>query len=1309
MIDTYASLHCHSEYSSALLRFADSINKIPEMLKWCYENGLSGMAISDHRGVSGFVEMEKTISSMKKEKPFQHVFGCELYLISKKENDYRFEENKKIHYWHYLVLALDEIGLEQLYELSSRAWLRGYTYKGLFRTPNFYEDFEEIVGENKGHIVTCTACAGGYLPNCILNNEKKKAKEFIDWNINTFGDENFFLECQPCFSDNEEQIKINKTLWSIHEKLNIPIIVTTDAHYMRPEQQFIHTAFLKSKDGGDSREPEKFYQTTYLFTPQELRETLYNSGFNDEQIDIMFQTTNTIIKRVKPITLHKKTRVPSLPSLPKFTIKHYYKKYYKQFPFLSYYANSQDKKEQYYFYQIEKGLKEYQDTHKIDLIDYLNQINTEMEQVKGLGEIFDGERMADYFTVVQKIVEIIWNEGDSLVGIGRGSAGCYLSNKLLGITGIDPMLPETKEFYPWWRFCSVARSESIFDIDIDVQSFKKEKIIKAIRDYFGHRKAFQVVTWGRLTSKTSLERASKGLGISDDIIGYIKSLIPVKRGSIYSLKDCIEGNQKKGREKVPEFINEIKKYPGLLETALAFEGMVVSSGVHAGAVLLTREDFAKTGSLMKSTNGAIISQFDLHQAEYNGDLKMDLLSIDALECIRTCIELLIKNEYMEWKGSLRETYNYYLSYDALEKTNKEMWALLPNMVNAFQYDSRAGRDALNKIGATNLTELTLANGLMRLAVPNGEQPMDTYVRYRKNIKDWYEDMTAYGIPQKEQEILKELLGNYCGMMIAQSTMMSVLMDKRVCGFTLKEADKARKAVAKKSSEALAETEKTLYEKGFNCGRSKAFLDYLWNVQIEMSKSYAFDFSHSHEYSTECLQELNMYWKYPKVFWNAAVVITQAQTQDERENSANAIDYGKIAQSIYKAKENKIYVNSPSINNSELSFSVDNQNEIILFGLSAISKVNTDIANQIISNRPYKSFKDFYNKNSFQGSLITTTKFITLIKSGCFDDFEPNRVKVMKQFIYCSHPIKDSLTMANLDEIIKIGCKIPNQILSPILFKKYVCSPRFFHSKHPKFKSKKLYWLDERALKYFNKKCINSLQENVDYFYQDDLTLVVDKSIEKIFKPVTEELKTFINTPEFIEEYNKQSMRKRYDELVPNQDPNHWSMETCSFYSNEHELSHIDRERYNISLFDELPEEPKFITKKWGKREFKQYELSQIAGVVLDRKDANHLLTILDINNNVVQCKFVSENYSWYKRQISIPDGKGGKTVVDPSWFKRGQGLILTGVRTGENDFRVKAYKSSIYKHKVQKIVNVDNNTGEIEIQSYRYGYGENEE
>lgn len=1183
MIESYTSLHNHSEYSSAVLRFSDAICKIAPSVNWCYDNGLRGYAISDHQTVAGYVELEQAALALNKERPFQHIFANEGYLITRKEEELREQQDIKPSYWHYLTIVLDEEGLHQMYELSSRAWLRSYTYRGLLRRPWYPDDFEEIVGKNPGHIISSSACftknnevktktgykkisqikageyvlssdgnyylinaptsreycgegneltfekcfssicctsdhkflklergevfwceakdlkekdiclepikkinynystsyntsevtcllslikskrlnriketifysydlfralgywladgylhykeetgsytvgftinleefsrykewlikgmreicdfepcisvnkknhkvdvcynskelaflfkhwfgnvkaesknlpdwlteispeynkellfgyllgdgyfryrsnyggeiiansiskalihqiaelflqiglspsykiveektdknlthhkksyyinvscgklskflnksqnfsheelndllkpytflnskfiqlnnhwyakkqvkknlkkflkervyclnvnaihnfvcngvivhncIGGFLPHCLLEKDYDSAKKFVEWNQQVFGKDNFYLECQPCFSDNEEQIIVNQRLWDLHKLYEIPIIVTTDSHFQRPEDRKIHRALLLSKDGGDSREPEKFYQTTYLFTPQELREILYNSSFSDTQIDTLFQTTNDIADRIQPFTLKKKTRVPALPVYPEFQIRHIYKEYYDKYPEFKRYAYSDNEHEQYYFYQVEKGLEEYAATHEINLDEYIAQINIEMEQVTGLGEIF-GECMSDYFVTVQKLVDIIWNEGDSLVGIGRGSAGAYLTDRLLGITGIDPMLPEHHEFYPWWRFCSTARSDSIFDIDIDIQSFQKEKIIQAVKDYFGERRVCQCVAWAKLSAKTALERAGRGLNISPDTIGYLKSLIPIVRGSVYSLKDCVYGNEKKGRKPVPEFIKEINKYPDLLDVALGLEGLIVSSSVHAGALNILKSDFTETGSLMVSTNGAVISQYDLHHAEYCGDLKMDLLSIDALEMIRSCMNLLLKAGKIQWQGSLRATYNKYLGYDALEKDSPEMWALLPTMSDAFQYDSRAGQMVLRKIGAKNLTELSLANGLMRLAVPDGEQPIDKYVRYRNDINEWYKDMTEYGLTQEEQEIFKKYLGRYSGVLISQEQMMSILMAPDVCNFTMKESDKARKAVAK---------------------------------------------------------------------------------------------------------------------------------------------------------------------------------------------------------------------------------------------------------------------------------------------------------------------------------------------------------------------------------------------------------------------------------------------------------------------------------------------------------------------------------
>ena len=131
------------------------------------------------------------------------------------------------------------------------------------------------------------------------------------------------------------------------------------------------------------------------------------------------------------------------------------------------------------------------------------------------------------------------------------------------------------------------------------------------------------------------------------------------------------------------------------------------------------------------------------------------------------------------------------------------------------------------------------------------------------------------------------------------------------------------------------------------------------------------------------------------------------------------NYAEISKAIYKMKQSGINVLPPSINNSDIDYVPSEEKDIIYFGLIGISGININICQQIIENRPYNSFKDFYEKNCYDGSLITHSKFIQLIKAGCFDEFNSDRTIIMKQYVILSTPIKDTLTMSNLPEILRI--------------------------------------------------------------------------------------------------------------------------------------------------------------------------------------------------------------------------------------------------------------------------------------------------
>ena len=519
---------------------------------------------------------------------------------------------------------------------------------------------------------------------------------------------------------------------------------------------------------------------------------------------------------------------------------------------------------------------------------------------------------------------------------------------------------------------------------------------------------------------------------------------------------------------------------------------------------------------------------------------------------------------------------------------------------------------------------------------------------------------------------------------------------------------------KKDPKLQAEAKAQFFEYGRKLGTREVFLDYVWNVVFGASMGYSFSQIHSYSYSIIALQELNLNYFYPRVYWNCACLTIEAMGLKDNEDGsdkAKSTDYGEIAKAIYKMKQSGIQVQPPSINKSKADFTPIEETNSILFGLSGIAGINADIAQQIIDgrqDRPYTNFQDFYNRQTYEGSLLSSSKIVILIKAGCFDEFEPDRTKVMQEYTAMDCPSKQSLTLANLNEIYNMGLQIPKQLRAPYNFRKYVCSSKFFYGQHPNFKSKRLYWLDDTAMRYFEANCRAQLQEGADWFIEDGMTLVVDKSLEKMFQDSTNSLKEYINQPEFIARYNQAKAKAVYDEKVKgNNDPNHWSFEACAFYSHDHELSHINKAKYNVTPFKNLPEEPRFITKRSRNREWRQYEIARIVGTVIARNDNHCTFSLLDIGENVVQVKLDPASFAFYKQQISTVDDNGNRIVVDPSWLKRGVTLAVTGVRTSETDFRVKIYKDSIFQHKIERIVSIDEN-GDVEFQSYRYGYGDDE-
>ena len=358
------------------------------------------------------------------------------------------------------------------------------------------------------------------------------------------------------------------------------------------------------------------------------------------------------------------------------------------------------------------------------------------------------------------------------------------------------------------------------DIDLDLCPSKRPAIIKAIKKERGQHfnkniddiskqnlGCTQISTFGTESSKSAILTACRGYrseeypdGIDVDIAQYLSSLVPIERGNVWPLSDVAFGNPDKGRKKVTPFVTEVEQYPGLLDIMLAIEGLVKSRGIHASGIILFDDDPYEFGCFMRAPSGEVVTQYDLHMDEAAGMTKYDFLVTDVQDKLCEGIRLLQENGEIEQDLTLREVYNKYFHPSVLPINEDKYWKVLQEnkVINIFQFDADDGRQAAKKIKPRSILEMSDANGLMRLMTgeKGGENPIDKYVRFKNNINLWYDEMKKYGLTEKEQETLKPYFLKSHGVPPSQEQLMMILMDENICGFTLAEANEARKIVGR---------------------------------------------------------------------------------------------------------------------------------------------------------------------------------------------------------------------------------------------------------------------------------------------------------------------------------------------------------------------------------------------------------------------------------------------------------------------------------------------------------------------------------
>ena len=1308
----------------------DSINTVENLIDYAIELDHSGVAITEHDTIASHIRAEKYYNKIKKDNPnFKLIRGNEIYLVRNGLNADNFKKETD-RYFHFILLAKDAIGHRQIREISTRAWMRSYIARRMRRVPTYYQDLIDIIGANPGHVIGCTACLGGCLPTQLLRNKESGApsmdliKRWITQMQGIFGKEDFYFEMQPSF--NKEQIYVNKKIVELGAELGIKYIITNDAHYLKKEDRQIHKAFLNSQQG--DREVDDFYATTYLMSDEEIRHYM-EKELGEEALQAAYRTINEIRDKCEDYSLLKELKIPRLNWKEYVTDAKSKQFWCDKIPYLKTFLESKYKEDKHLAYAIidrmENGFDDGLWTGET-----LKEINACLEDTWISSEV-NGSRWSAYFLNLQNIIDACWDAG-TLVGCGRGSGVGFILLYLLGITQINPLREKSQT--KRWRFLNPERV-SVLDVDIDIEGGRRAEVLKSFRKIYGEDRVANVLTLKTEKARSAIQTACRGLGVDNDIAAYLSSFVQSDRGQQRSLYQTFYGDEENGFGASTQFRIEMEEnYPEVWRVAQGIEGLINGCGIHAGGVIFVDEPFTESTALMRAPKGEIITQFDLHDAEDTGLIKYDILSVEALDKIHNCIDLICEYGYETEEPTLKETYEKIIGIYNLERDSQEMWKMCweHKVMSLFQMEKQSGISGIAAMKPTSVDDLAILNSAIRLMATEkgGEMPVNKLARFKAHPSDWDYELRKYGLGAGAKEILEPVLGVSYGLCIAQEQFMQLVQLPELGGVDLTWADKLRKSIAKKNP---AEYER-LTEEYFKIVEEKnldrALCTYVWNVLIAMSKGYGFNLSHTLAYSLIGLQELNLAYRYPTILWDCACLISDSGgaekeeedeeeeikeeptyynemedfTEDDSEDDvANEYDeedcdgypatvkvmndgkkkkkvkttnYGKIATAIGKMAHEGVTIVATDINKSKYTFAPDVDNNRIIYGLSGITRVGDDLIHQIMNGRPYNSIEDFISRIK-----INKPQMINLVKSGAFDSlYNGDRVEAMNVYIDLIADKKKRMTLQNMQMLINFGF-IPEEY-------EFQCKVYNFNKYLKKHKIDTFYGLDNIALNFYSNNFDMDLLSTSDNYP----FIIKQTDWDKIYKKQMDIIRPFIknNNEELLNKVNNKLRQDLWDKYCLG-NLSQWEMDSISCYIHDHELKKVKNGLYGFSKFSDLPEEPvvnyEFKSKETGQK-IPLFKIVRIAGTVLD-KDKNKKTVTLLTNDSVVTVKIFGDAFTHYDRQISEKRADGTKKVIERSMLSRGNKIIVTGIKK-ENNFICKKYKSTPYPL-VEQIISIDEN------------------
>ena len=557
----FVHLHVHSEFS--LLDGANRIKDLPVRAK---ELGMNAMAITDHGAMFGAIDFYKAC----KANDIKPIIGCEVYVAPRNRKDK--DPNLDARYSHLILLAKDNQGYKNLATLVSLGYTEGFYYK-----PRI--DHEIIEKYHEG-IICLSACLAGEVNQAILANDMEKAKEVALWYKSIFG-EDYYLEIQN--NGIKEQVLANQKLIQLARELDIPLVATNDAHYLKREDAYNHEVLLCIQTGKRMTDEDRMKFDTdelYVKSPEEMSDyfknvpdAIENTVKIAEKCNVEFEFGHTI--------------------LPNYDVPQEFATHYDYLEKLTY-----------------DGLKNrYGENPSKEILE---RTEYELSVIKKMGYV-------DYFLIVWDYIHYAKTHNIP-VGPGRGSGAGSIVAYSIEITDIDPI----QYNLIFERFLNPERI-SMPDFDVDFCYEKRDKVIEYVEQKYGKDHVSQIITFGTMSARMVIRDVARVLDMPYAEADKLAKMIP---NEIHiTIKKAMEQN--KELKELYDTDEEIKK---MLNIAMALEGMPRQASTHACGIVITKEPVVSYVPLYVR-DGAISTQYIMTTLEELGLLKMDFLALEKLNII----------------------------------------------------------------------------------------------------------------------------------------------------------------------------------------------------------------------------------------------------------------------------------------------------------------------------------------------------------------------------------------------------------------------------------------------------------------------------------------------------------------------------------------------------------------------------------------------------------------------------------------------------------------------------------------------------